>query len=225
MQSTSSSRGRARRRASRAASRARSSSGRSARRCVNFRSESPDCRVPSSCPSPRISRSFSASSKPSVVETRASSRSFAESVSCSRGREIEQAVRLLGAAADAAAQLVQRREAEAVGLLHDHDRRVRDVDADLDHRRRDEHVELARLELRHQLAPLRRPQPAVQQADAVALQLAAAEPLGLYLRRRARQTSPTPRSAGTRRTPAARRRGAGASACTPPTIAPRSPSA
>ena len=58
----------------------------------------------------------------------------------------EQAVRLLGAAADAAAQLVELGEPEAVGLLDDHDRRVRDVDADLDHRRRDEHVELALLE-------------------------------------------------------------------------------
>ena len=55
----------------------------------------------------------------------------------------EQAVRLLAPAPDAAAQLVQLREAEAVGLLDDHDRRVRDVDADLDHGRGDEDVELA----------------------------------------------------------------------------------
>ena len=55
----------------------------------------------------------------------------------------EQAVGLLGAAPDPAAQLVELREAEAVGFLHDHHGRVRDVDADLDHGRRDEHVELA----------------------------------------------------------------------------------
>src|SRR5206468_8511107 len=55
----------------------------------------------------------------------------------------EQAVRLLGTAPDAPAQLVQGREAEPVRLLHDHDRGVRDVDADLDHGRRDEDVELA----------------------------------------------------------------------------------
>ena len=55
----------------------------------------------------------------------------------------EQAVRLLRPAPDAAAQLVKLREAEAVGLLDDHHGRVRDVHADLDHRRRDEDVELA----------------------------------------------------------------------------------
>ena len=58
-----------------------------------------------------------------------------------------------------------------------------------------------RLELRHQLAPLGRPQPPVQQPDAVALQLAAAQPLGLRLGRARDATSPTPRSAGRRRTP------------------------
>ena len=67
---------------------------------------------------------------------------------------------------------MELRQPEAVGLLDDHDRRVRDVDADLDHRRRDEDVELARLELGHQLAPLGRPQPPVEEADAVSLQLA-----------------------------------------------------
>ena len=59
---------------------------------------------------------------------------------------------------------MQLREPEAVGLLDDHDRRVRDVDADLDHGRRDEHVELPRLELRHQLAALGGPQPPVHAA-------------------------------------------------------------
>jgi len=50
----------------------------------------------------------------------------------------EQAVGLLRSAPDPASQLVELRETEAVGLLDDHHRRVRDVDADLDHRRRDE---------------------------------------------------------------------------------------
>ena len=93
----------------------------------------------------------------------------------------EQAVRLLRAAADAAAQLVELREAEAVGLLDDHDRRVRDVDADLDHRRRHEDVELAALELVHQRAPLGGPQPSVERADAVAAELRAPQALGLLL--------------------------------------------
>src|SRR4029453_15544318 len=50
----------------------------------------------------------------------------------------EEAVGLLRAAANSSAQLVQLGEAKAVGLLDDHDRRVRDVDADLDHRGRHE---------------------------------------------------------------------------------------
>ncbi len=93
----------------------------------------------------------------------------------------EQAERLLGPAPDAAAQLVQLGEPEPVRLLHDHDRRVRDVDADLDHRRRDEHVELPRLEAGHQVAPLGRLQPPVHAADAEALQLAGPQLLGLLL--------------------------------------------
>ena len=167
-----------------AAARARSSRSRSRRMCAKRRSLSPCWRVPSSSPSPRRSRSTSASSKPSVVATSASSRCCAVSVSSSLRARDEQAVRLLRAAADAAAQLVQLGEAEAVGVLDDHHRRVRDVDADLDHRRRDEHVELARLER----APSRRGaasglQPAVQAADAEPAQLGAPQPLGLGLRR------------------------------------------
>src|SRR4029450_13836623 len=60
-------------------------------------------------------------------------------------------------------------------------RRVRDADTDLDHRRCDENVELARLELRHQVAPLRRPQSPVKEPDAVALQLPLPQPVGLAL--------------------------------------------
>ena len=69
------------------------------------------------------------------------SRAFA--VSRQRLLEQQQAHALGGAAADAAAQLVQLREAEALGVLDHHQRRVRHVDADLDHRRRDQHVDFA----------------------------------------------------------------------------------
>ena len=44
----------------------------------------------------------------------------------------ERAGALLVAAADAAAQLVQLQEAEALGVLDDHERRIGHVDADLD---------------------------------------------------------------------------------------------
>ena len=70
-----------------AASRARSRSFWSLRSRTKRRSEKPDWRAPRSWPSPRISRSRSASSKPSVVSTIASRRSAASSVSSSLGRE------------------------------------------------------------------------------------------------------------------------------------------
>ena len=53
------------------------------------------------------------------------------------------------AAPDPAAQLVELREAEPVGALDDHHRRRRHVDADLDHGRADEHVQLAVAEAGH----------------------------------------------------------------------------
>ena len=48
----------------------------------------------------------------------------------------QEARRALGAAADAAAQLMQLRQPEAFGVLDHHDACFRHVDADLDHRRR-----------------------------------------------------------------------------------------
>ena len=53
------------------------------------------------------------------------------------------------AAADAAAELMELREPEPLGVVDHHHRRRRHVDADLDHRGRDEHVELAGLERAH----------------------------------------------------------------------------
>ena len=104
---------------------------------------SPDWRAPTSCPSPRISNTRLAPTKRlAVVATIASSRSLAPLGSSSFAPRDEQAVRLLLAAPDPPAKLVQLREPEPVRPLDDHDRRVRDVDADLDHGRRDEDVEL-----------------------------------------------------------------------------------
>src|SRR6266542_3551071 len=78
----------------------------------------------------------------------------------------ENAVRLSRAAPDAAAELVELREAVAVGVDDEHDRGVRHVDADLDHRRGDEHVELAALEELHRLFFLRGAHPTVQHGHA-----------------------------------------------------------
>ena len=83
------------------------------------------------------------------------------------------------AAADPPAQLVQLRDAVALGVLDEHHGRVRDVDADLDHRRGDEHVGAAGGERRHRLLLLARAHLAVQQHDAEVLELAAAQALEL----------------------------------------------
>ncbi len=75
------------------------------------------------------------------------------------------------AAPDATAQLVQLREAEAVGVLHDHHGGVRHVDTDLDDRRRDQHLHGAGAERGHRLLLLLGLHLAVQQPDAQAAEL------------------------------------------------------
>jgi hypothetical protein len=57
-----------------------------------------------------------------------------------RAMSQQDAGRTAGAVADAAAQLVQLCEAEALGVLDHHDGRRRHVDADLDDRRRDQQI-------------------------------------------------------------------------------------
>ena len=143
----------------------------------------PDWRVPSSSPAPRSSRSTSASWKPSAgLDERLQPGDGRLRQLLLRPRD-EQAVRLLRAPPHAAAELVQLGEPEAVGLLHDHDRRVRHVDADLDHGGGHEHVEPPRLEARHEVAALGRSQLAVHTADPQPAQLGALQPLGLLLGR------------------------------------------
>ena len=85
----------------------------------------------------------------------------------------------MGAAADPAAQLVQLGDAVAIGVLDEHHRRVRHVDADLDHGRGDQHVGAAGRERAHRLLLLARAHLAVQQHDLEVAQLAAAQALVL----------------------------------------------
>ena len=73
---------------------------------------------------------------------------------------------LVRAASDAAAQLVQLREAHALGVLDDHERRVRHVDADFDDGGRDQQPDLAVLERAHAALLLLRRHAAVHEADA-----------------------------------------------------------
>ncbi len=73
-----------------------------------------------------------------------------------------------GPASDPAAQLMQLRQTEALGMLDDHDGGVGDIDPDLDHRGRDQHGDLAGGERVHHTVLLFGRQFAVDQADLVA---------------------------------------------------------
>ena len=120
-------------------------------------------------------------------------------------RPEQQAQRLVLAAADPAAELVQLRDPVAIGVLDEHHGRVRDVDADLDHRRGDQHVGAAGGERRHRLLLLARAHLAVQEHDVEVL--AARRSAGARTRRsrRAPAAPRTPLRAGRRRTPGGRR--------------------
>ena len=80
----------------------------------------------------------------------------------------QQAGRALAAAADAAAQLVQLRKAEALGMLDHHDGRLRHVDADLDHGGGDQELRFARRETRHRGVLLGALHLAVDEVDGLA---------------------------------------------------------
>ena len=73
------------------------------------------------------------------------------------------------------------REAEALGVLDHHDRRLGNVDADLDHGRRDQHLRLAALEPLHRRVLVRPLHAAVHEADRVAED--GAQVFGALLRR------------------------------------------
>ena len=79
----------------------------------------------------------------------------------------QQAGRALAPAADAAAQLMDLREAEALGVLDHHHGRFRHIDADLDHRGGDEQPRLARGEARHRGVLVGALQLAVDEIDGV----------------------------------------------------------
>ena len=192
-----------------ACARARSSSSASSGRRATRNWPRPDWRVPISSPSLRSSRSISASgSRRRARPARAAARE--------PGGPDEQAAARVLAAADAPAQLVQLGDPEALGVLDQHHGRVGHVDPDLDHRRRDEHVGLARRERRHRLLLLARAHPAVQQHQPIALRsspsrrrsssaVAARAPIPAAAAP-ARSPPVTPRPAGRRRTPGARPR-------------------
>ena len=80
----------------------------------------------------------------------------------------QEAGRALGAAADAAAQLMELREAEALGVLDHHHARLGHVDADLDHRGGDQDARCAGGKARHGAVLVGAAHAAVHEIDAVA---------------------------------------------------------
>src|SRR5699024_1165237 len=70
-----------------------------------------------------------------------------------------------GAAADASAQLMQLRDAEAVGVHDHHDRGIGHVDADFDHGGGHEYVEGSPREIGHDVVFVLGGHPSVQHAD------------------------------------------------------------
>ena len=173
----------------RAASRRRTSAS-----WATFSSGRPLWRVPKKSPGPRSSRSFCGEHE-AVLRL---DHRLQATLRVATGLVGEQdAVGLRRAAPDPAAELVQLRQAEAVGPLDQHDRRVRDVDADLDHGGRDEDVELAG----RGRPPSPRPSPPASCARAAAPSAGRGRPPSAAARTPsvgglAPRSAPTPRPAG-----------------------------
>ena len=112
----------------------------------------PDCSSPSRLPAPRMSRSCEASWKPAPsVSSDCStfSRRSACGVILRLGGQREQRIGAHLRAADPAAQLIELRQPEHVGAVHDQRVGGRDVEAGFDDRGRQQHVVLAVVERRH----------------------------------------------------------------------------
>ena len=117
---------------SRASSRARTGQSQSSGRRAARKDGNPAWRVPSRSPGPRMARSRSAISKPSVVEAKISS--LRRAVSASRPSEGDAGGGR--SSPDSPAELVELGEAEALGALDHHHSGGGHVEPDLDHRRR-----------------------------------------------------------------------------------------
>ena len=112
----------------------------------------PDCSSPSRLPAPRMSRSCEASWKPGAE--RVERLEHLQPPLGLRGdalvrRQREQRIGARLGAPDPAAQLIELRQAEHVGAMHDQRVGGRDVEPGLDDRGREQHVVLAVVERRH----------------------------------------------------------------------------
>src|ERR1700685_1732452 len=74
--------------------------------------------------------------------------------------------RFLGAASDSAAKLVQLREAETVRMFNHHDSCVRDINANFNHGRGDEHLKVAAAESFHDVFFFFAWKPSMKKSDA-----------------------------------------------------------
>ena len=112
----------------------------------------PDCSSPSRLPAPRMSRSCEASWKPAPSVSSDCSTFSRRSACCGQAlvhRQREQRIGACLGATDPPAQLIELREAEHVGAMHDQRVGGRDVEAGLDDRGREQHVVFAVVEGRH----------------------------------------------------------------------------
>ena len=127
----------------------------------------PLCSPPSRLPAPRISRSSAATRKPlprSLNSRIAASRFLATGDSDVLRRNQQVGVGAPVGSPDPPAQLVELRQPVAIGAIDDDRVRVRDVEAVLDDRRRQQHVVLVRDEVDHRLLELVLPHLAVADA-------------------------------------------------------------
>ena len=155
-------------------------------------SSMPLWRLPSTSPGPRRRRSSSAMTKPSSVSRMVFSRASRSPPAAANTAGCSWMPR---AAPDAAAQLVQLGQAEALGMLHHHDGGFRHVHADFDHGGGDQQLGLAGLEGGHGGVALGRFHLAMHQADIQARAPGAASRRGP--RRRPGRSSRIPPPAGT----------------------------
>ncbi len=112
----------------------------------------PDCSSPSRLPAPRMSRSCEASWKPAPsVSSDCStlSRRSACAVILRSAGSVNSAIGAQLGAPDPAAQLIELRQAETVGAVHDQRVGGRNVEPEFDDRGRKQHVVLAVVERRH----------------------------------------------------------------------------
>ena len=146
------------------------------------------CRRRAGAGRPPRSRSRRTSRGPPPAGSRATSSDASES---------EDAEGPMRSAADPAAELVELRQAEALGILDQHHAGIRHVDPDLDHRRRHQHVQLARPRRRPSSRRARRRVCCPWTRPMRSCGRAVAQPLDLRLGARRRSAPRSPTTSGT----------------------------